>query len=247
MRVHMTLPDYITVSNGILGFAAITYIVDGRYMISSMLLIVCILLDGLDGALARRTGKVHSGGAELDYFADIISFCMAPAILLYSNYYDPGLGRGWESPLNASVMAISTLIVILGILRLGRHMKEGMNDPHFAGIPSPALALVVVLMTALYGTEGVLGYEPVPVIALISVLSCLMYSRIPYPKPRGKIFMTGGALFLALALGGLVLAKNSYPMGTLLLLISTVASLCYIVIGPLVVIKNDGKHGRRSG
>ncbi len=239
MRSYFTLPDYITISNGILGFMALTYIIDGRFWISSILLIICIVLDGIDGALARKMKMEHNLGTDLDYFADIISFCMAPAILLYSNYYDANLGRAWESPLNAVATIVPTLIVIFGILRLGRHLKEGSMHEHFVGLPSPVIALITVLLTSLYGFEGILGYQPKLVLSVLFVLSILLYSKIPYPKIRRGIFFYSGSLFLCITFVGLVLAKISYPIGSLLLAMAVTATFGYIFIGPIMVMIYD--------
>ncbi len=239
MKSYFTMPDYITISNGILGFLAITYIIDGRFWISSTLLIFCIALDGIDGALARKMNMEHGLGADLDYFADIISFCMAPAVLVYSNFYDTGLGRAWESPLNAAATLVPTLIVIFGILRLGRHLKEGMMHDHFVGVPSPAVALLAVLLTSLYGINGILGHQPIPVLSVLFVLSFLLFSKIPFPKIRRGIFLYAGACFLCISFTGLVFAKISYPMGSLLLAMAATASFGYILIGPIMVMIDD--------
>lgn len=243
MRSRLTLPDHITISNGVLGFLAITYMIDGKYWLSSILIIFCVGLDGLDGALARRMKNEHALGSELDYFADILSFCIAPAILLYTNFFDIRMGRAWEYAPNAGATVVSTMIVIFGILRLGRHMSEGMKYTHFVGAPSPSIALVVVLLTSIFGKNGVYGYHPVPVLLVLFVLSLLMYSKIPYPKLRGKIGISGGIAFLVVTLLGLVWTKISYPTGSILLVMAAIASFGYIVVGPMVVVKNDRKNG----
>ncbi len=94
MKTGLTIPDMVTVMNASLGFLSITYIIDGRFWLASILIVLCVALDGIDGALARLMQVDHTLGAYLDFFADMISFCFAPALLLYTIFYDETLGRG---------------------------------------------------------------------------------------------------------------------------------------------------------
>ncbi len=239
-----TIPDYITILNGILGFLAITYIIDDRYFLSSLMIILCIGLDGFDGWLARKLGKEHLLGTYIDTFADTLSFCFAPALLVYSQFYDVELGRAWQSYQNGAATIIPMMLVFFGILRLGRFSRE-THKTYFNGLPTPMVAILVVLLSSLFGSIGLLNHRPLPVLAITFVLGSLLYSNIPYPKLRGNTYIAG-AFLLIISFAGIILAKISYPMGLLLLIIASIICLTYVIIGPLMVLKNDKKNGSSS-
>ncbi len=238
-----SIPDYITLSNGILGFIAITYILDGRPWISSILITICIGLDGLDGWLARRWGEEHLLGTYMDVFADTLSFCFAPALILYYHYYNIELGPVTQSIQNGAAYVVPVMLVFFGILRLGRFSTESGKKENYTGLPTPIVAFVVVTSTALFGRDALLAYRPILALGITFILGSMLYSRVPYPKVRGPFLTLAGSFLLIITLVGLILAKISYPMGAILLLISTVISLGYVITGPLLVLK----HGKENG
>ena len=87
--------DMATLFSASLGFLAITYIIDGSeksYIVAMLILPFCAIIDGMDGALARKFGTKHHYGKYLDSISDSICFGIAPSILVYSLYYN--LDRG---------------------------------------------------------------------------------------------------------------------------------------------------------
>ena len=87
--------DLATLTSATLGFLAITYIIDGTtssYIVALLLLPISAIIDGMDGALARKFGTKHDYGKYLDSISDSICFGIAPSILVYSLYYD--IARG---------------------------------------------------------------------------------------------------------------------------------------------------------
>ena len=87
--------DMATLLSASLGFLAITYIIDGSeksYIVAMLILPLCAIIDGMDGALARKFGTKHHYGKYLDSISDSICFGLAPSILVYSLYYN--LERG---------------------------------------------------------------------------------------------------------------------------------------------------------
>ncbi len=241
-EMRVTPPDLITVLNASLGFFSITYIIDGRFWIASVLIIICISLDGLDGALARYMDVEHELGGHLDFFADIISFCFAPALLLYTTYYDETLGRGWESPQNALATLIPFLIVFLGTFRLVRFADKRSKEKTYSGLPAPALALLVIHITYYLGWGGTGLFLPHHALLSIGVLSILLYAPINYPKIREKKFLVGGSMFLIVILVALLLTRFSKEIGSPILLVTVSILLGYVFISPVIV-----KYHRRNG
>ncbi|OGS42703.1 MAG: CDP-diacylglycerol--serine O-phosphatidyltransferase [Euryarchaeota archaeon RBG_16_62_10] len=196
--------DLFTLANGVLGFIAITYILDDKFIAAAGLVFVSMMMDGLDGYIARRFGSKHSMGQVLDSISDSISFAFAPALLVYAQLSEPG-GASLQ---NGAVLATSVAILATGLFRLARFTAGGYQLPYFVGMPAPAAALVVVLTCLLFGATG--GAEPekyyfaldeVPWLVLGTGLmaSYLMASEIRYPKVHGWMAAAGAvALFLAI-------------------------------------------------
>lgn len=235
----LSYADLITLSNALLGFLAITYIVDGLYRISSILLLICIVLDGADGWVARRLKIDHELGAYLDTFSDMLSFCFAPALLLYSTYYDIGLGRAWEHPINALATIIPSLIVFFGTLRLSRFADLNAEKFEYTGIPTPIVALLIIISTYLFGWGDVFGSRPYIVLISLLLLSFFLYSKIKYPKIRDKKWITSGIIVVLLSLAGFMISNSSKSISAYLLVIPFILGLLYVLIGPLMVNKNE--------
>jgi CDP-diacylglycerol--serine O-phosphatidyltransferase len=192
---RISFGDLFTLANGALGFIAIAFIFDGSYLSATSLLLLSMIMDGLDGFIARKYGSKHSSGQVLDSISDSISFAFAPALLVYAEFHDPTI-----SPLHTEedilVMACAISVMIAGLFRLARFSAGGHSLPHFNGVPAPAAALFILLLCLLFGAED--GSEPsrfyfsfgendALVLTLSLVVAFLMASTIPYPKVRGWI------------------------------------------------------------
>ncbi len=226
--------DYLTVLNGVLGFLAMTYIIDGRPRTAMLLILVAIVVDGADGYVARRLGSKHGKGHYLDSFSDTISFCFAPAFLLYAMFYDSARGSAWGDLQNAVAVVASTLIATFGIVRLARFVERGYKEPHFLGLPTPANAFFLVQVLLLFGTNGFAGEFPYGVMVASIVTSFLMVSAIPYPKIRGWLFYgVGAGLLAALAAVALLLGVAQETLAYALVLVAFSLSIIYIAGGPV--------------
>ncbi len=208
--------DLFTLANGVLGFVAITYILDDKFIAATSLLFLSMLMDGLDGYMARRYGSKHSRGQVLDSISDSISFAFAPALLIYAEFREPGGITG----VNAAVLACAVSVLATGLFRLARFTVGGYQLPHFVGMPAPAAALLLLLLCLLFGaTEGAeperyyftFSQESWVVLSFGFLASFLMASEMPYPKMHGKMAAaTAFALLLAFAptIAGLVIVSD---------------------------------------
>lgn len=233
-KISLTIADYITLSNALLGFLAITYIIDRRFRIASALIVFILGMDGIDGVVARKLNIEHKQGAYLDLFSDTISFCFAPSILLYSNFYEIALGRAWESPVNLLSTAVPMVIVFFGILRLAR-FTEGSSGVSYKGLPTPIIALTIISMTLLFGHGELIGYHPIFAMISIFTASVLMYTEIRYPKIRGKLITILSGLFVLISLLGVILFNYYTLISTIFIGISLIGCIIYILAGPLIV------------
>jgi CDP-diacylglycerol--serine O-phosphatidyltransferase len=124
-----------------------------------------------DGRIARLTGATSSFGEAYDTLADVVSFGMAPAVLAVQW----GL---WERPRLG--LAVAFLFLVAGSIRLARFQAHDMSHHSFEGLPIPAGASAVALMTLL-SPRPVQGEEfPWIVAAFLLCLALLMVSKLPY-------------------------------------------------------------------
>ena len=167
------LPGLFTVANMFCGWACVVYAMRGDYSIAAPLIGFAMVLDTLDGRIARLTGATSDFGEQFDSLADVISFGVAPATLVFAWGLEP-LGRLGS--------AAAFLYVIATAMRLARFNIQGKSgDPrYFVGLPSPPAAGVLVSTVFAYPT-GLTG-PPGAVLALLLVLvpAALMVSRVRY-------------------------------------------------------------------
>src|SRR5467141_5341190 len=138
------LPSLLTTGNLFCGFVAMLLTVDGRYAEATLAIFVAMIMDMLDGRVARLMKATSQFGVEYDSLADIVSFGVAPAFMLYW-FALRDLGRpAWFA---------AFLFVICGALRLARfNVQTGTVDRRFfIGLSTPAAAGVVAASILLLG------------------------------------------------------------------------------------------------
>jgi CDP-diacylglycerol---serine O-phosphatidyltransferase len=168
------LPNLFTTAALFSGFYACTAAINGRYELAAIVIFVAMVLDGLDGRVARLTNTESDFGAEYDSMADMMSFGVAPALLMYT-WSLASLGKlGWFA---AFVHAAG------GALRLARFnaQLETADKRYFQGLPSPSAAGILagfVWVAVEYGFDGeTLRYG---VLGLTITSGLLMVSNVRY-------------------------------------------------------------------
>ena len=178
MRFNQHLPSIFTLINLFLGFIAIINIQNENYVIACYVLLAAGAFDSVDGKIARMLGIPTNFGREIDSLADMISFCLAPALLIYSLYTQNMPGISGE--------VIASAPLIMGAIRLARfNITEDNPINSFIGLPTPINALAIaslVLFMEHVKLENPDYSQPHILLPLILSLSFLMLSRIPYPK-----------------------------------------------------------------
>jgi len=168
------LPSLFTMGNMFCGYACVVYAMRGEYETAAPFIGLAILLDMLDGRIARLTGTASAFGVEFDSLADVISFGMAPAILSFQWGLSP-LGRlGW---------AAGFLFVTAAAMRLARFNIQtgtGGDKRYFVGMPSPAAAAIPAATVYAY-PSGLYDYrEALPALVMVLVPAALMVSTIRF-------------------------------------------------------------------
>lgn len=168
------LPNLITAAGIFAGFFVIIATVDGNYNRAAWFILLAAIFDGLDGKVARLTGTTSKFGVELDSLADVISFGVAPAVLLYDWALRPYGKLGWLA---------AFLFVICGALRLARFNVQvsTVESRRFVGLPIPAAACIVATCVLIFFQLGGTGtVRMVSMVVLVFLLAFLMISNIPY-------------------------------------------------------------------
>jgi CDP-diacylglycerol--serine O-phosphatidyltransferase len=197
------LPSLFTMANMLCGYACIVYAMQGKFGPAALFVGFAMVLDMLDGRIARMTGATSAFGVEFDSLADVVSFGVAPAVLSFAWGLQP-LGRiGW---------AASFLFVAAAAVRLARfNIQSGSQDKrYFVGMPSPPAAGVVAATVFAYPAGFTVPSEAVPVLALVIVPALLMVSTIRFRSFKTLDFHTRRAypVLLAVAAGLALLAAN---------------------------------------
>jgi CDP-diacylglycerol--serine O-phosphatidyltransferase len=203
-------PGMFTMGNLFCGFLSILSSMDGEWRHACQFILLGFFLDGLDGIVARVSRGATRFGVELDSLADLITFGLAPAIMVYS-FRLKDLGKwGW---------VLGFVFVMCGAFRLARYNLGAKTGPRegFEGLPIPAAASLLVSYT-LFSFElwGELKYVRL-LIAMTLVASGLMVSSIPYEdKPTSWRTLKDKIKFLYLLVGVIAvlidMSKTAFPL-----------------------------------
>ena len=167
------LPSLLTTGNLFLGFLSLLFTAQGRFTDAAIAIFVAMVMDLLDGRVARLMKATSQFGVEYDSLADVISFGVAPAFLLYS-FALRDLGRpAWFA---------AFLFVICGALRLARfNVITGSTDKrYFIGLPIPAGAAVACSLVILLQGEELARWMRVGAAVVTYLVSLLMVSTFRY-------------------------------------------------------------------
>jgi CDP-diacylglycerol--serine O-phosphatidyltransferase len=207
------LPNLFTTGALFAGFYAIVSGMNGRYELAAVAIFVAMILDGLDGRVARLTNTQSAFGAEYDSLADMVSFGVAPALVAFS-WALSSLGKfGW---------AASFIYVAGAALRLARFNTqiETADKRYFTGLASPAAAALVAGLVWVCN-EDVVADMSIQLAVLVALVTAsagiLMVTNIPYHSFKGIDFK-GRVPFVMMLLVVLIFGVLSiYPSGLLLL------------------------------
>jgi CDP-diacylglycerol--serine O-phosphatidyltransferase len=162
------IANLVTIMNIIFGTLSLVCTVSGDYKTAALLVLIAVILDGMDGRIARKFDSVSAFGKELDSLSDLVSFGVAPAILIFSQV------------LQAHYHILGGIIilayVVCGALRLARFNIMNVSD-YFLGMPITIAGLLMAVIS-------LLSYALHPMIIMVSVLALagLMISKIKIAK-----------------------------------------------------------------
>jgi len=229
------LPNLFTTSALFSGFFAMVAAVNGDFTTASIAIFIAMVLDGLDGRVARLTNTQSDFGAEYDSLSDMLSFGVAPALVAFIWILQDIGKTGW---------VVAFLYVACAALRLARfNVQIGSVDKKwFIGLPSPsAAALVAASVWTFHSFDAdAFGFKLL-MLFVVGAAGVLMVSNIRYYSFK-DVDLKGPVPFvflLAVVLGFVVISIE--PSVMLLLLFGA-----YVVSGPVLALMRKLKHSSRA-
>jgi CDP-diacylglycerol--serine O-phosphatidyltransferase len=194
------LPNLFTTAAMFAGFYAIVQAMNGQFEYAPIAIFIAMIMDGLDGRVARWTHTESDFGAQYDSLSDMVSFGLAPALVMYE-WALSGLGKlGWLA---------AFLYAAAAALRLARfNIQTGGDSRYFTGLPSPsAAALIAGLVWVLHANYGVPGKEVsfialgFTVFAALSMVNNIHYHSFKHLNVKDRVsFMVVIAVVLIFVL-----------------------------------------------
>lgn len=228
----LTPADIISMMNAGFGFFAILFLLmdtidsSRAFRLSFSCILLALIADGLDGIIARRTKK----GVLGEYFeamADMTSLGIAPAFFIFIYFQNqvlyPSIGHV------IGTIGILILYLCCSIIRLAsfHHLK---TEEHFIGLPASAATILII-------TPSFLELHIIFVQIIMVIVSIMMISHIPYPKPKIQL----NALAAILIMLSAIVEKQVFGIFPIMLLIIIIL---YVIIGPITILK--GKYIKKS-
>ena len=212
-RVRFALVNGCTLASLTLGLLAIFLAMQGQPRLAAVVLIACVLFDGLDGALARKLEVASPFGAQMDSLADMCSFGLAAPVVVYAS-----LAGSVSTPAAAVACA---LVAACAAIRLARFNVSPKDGRFFCGVPTTmvaaVLALAVLIGLPVSGTVQVAG---------VALLAFAMVSSFPYAK-LARLVKLPPWVWVVPVVGGLIDIRLTFAL----------AVVGYLASGPLLWLR----------
>jgi CDP-diacylglycerol--serine O-phosphatidyltransferase len=240
-RAVYLIPNLLTTGNLFSGLFSILSVFNANYLSAAIAVMVAIVFDMLDGKSARWTKTTSQFGVEYDSLADLVSFGVAPGLLIYS----------WAlSTHGMSGAAVMFAFVACGALRLARYnvMAASAESKYFTGLPIPASASVIATLVIFDHHIVRMGTEIKPMLILIMTLALafLMVSTIKYRSFKDVKFRGGNFNYLVWAVLAIMLLV-AWPQVMLFVLFAGYALSGPIERGILLLFKPLRKRPATGG
>ena len=220
------LPNLLTTASLFSGFFSIVSAINGNFIASGMALFAAQMLDGLDGRVARLTNSQSLFGAQYDSLCDVISFGLAPAIIVFLWGLDSLGQTGW---------VFSFFFVAAAALRLARfNTFIGSEDTYFKGLPSPVASAMVVYFVWAMSSFGIQGDEVSRILVIFTAIltglvSLLMVVNLPYYSFK-EIELKKRVPFFSILFVVFIFALISIDPPIIL----AICAFAYIISGPIL-------------
>lgn len=227
------LPNLMTTGNIFCGFFAIIKTINGNFLHAAYAIVAAAIFDQLDGRLARLTRSTSKFGAEYDSLCDLVSFGIAPAVLLFQWALSPFGRLGWVA---------CFLFVACGALRLARFNVQAnvVEKNYFQGLPIPMAAGIVASSVLAFDDLGLDPKASVLLLTMTILLAFVMVSNFRYRSFKDLDLKERLPFRYLIAGVGVIVIVSLWPEVMLFALF-----LGYAVLGAVFGIFRLGKNYRR--
>ncbi|PWC56962.1 phosphatidylcholine/phosphatidylserine synthase [Azospirillum sp. TSO22-1] len=227
LSINHLLPNVLTVLALCAGLTAIRFAIDGQWRPAVVSVVTAAILDALDGRIARLLNGQSKFGAELDSLSDVVSFGVAPAIMMYLWALGSAGSFGWIAALAYAVCMALRLARFNS--RLGAPDLPPWAFNYFTGVPAPAGAgLVLLPMVAGFEVDPALVSHPVLVVPWTLAMALLLVSTLPTFSGKGMRVPTDYVVPALVGVGLLAAFLVAQPWWTLILL-----GIAYVALIPV--------------
>ena len=237
-KLTFFLPNVFTGFNLACGFASLILSLNGNFFNASVLLVLGGVCDLVDGKIARIMGLESSFGEQFDSMSDLVTFGLAPAILIY-NFSLTSFGR-----LGGVVAFLYVLCAALRLARFNANIEK-VSSNFFQGLPSPGAAMAIVGYVFLSDILPSLKEMPIITLFYTVVYSVLMISNLPFCSFKDSDWIRRhkkGVLVLIFLLLAMLFSYYRFMIATLMALYILGSMVYYLrhkgELGELFVWKN---------
>ncbi|HUX97454.1 MAG TPA: CDP-diacylglycerol--serine O-phosphatidyltransferase [Bacteroidales bacterium] len=237
MKKHV--PNFITSLNLVSGFIAVILAAEGRIVSASWFIVAAMIFDFLDGFSARILKAYSDIGKELDSLADIVSFGIAPAVIIFRLLTDafssmPMKQIYLSEHRDLFLIIIASIMPVCAALRLAIFNTDSSQSKNFKGLPTPASAIAVisVVIASHYSESGLFDFfvaSPAMLILFTIALSLLMVSRLDlFSLKVNDLKLKGNEgrylMILLIAISFLIMGINAAALIIPIYIISSIAA-----------------------
>jgi CDP-diacylglycerol--serine O-phosphatidyltransferase len=240
LSIGKLVPSTLTLLALCCGVTAIRFGLADEWATAVTFVIGAMILDMLDGRAARLLGADSRFGAQLDSLADLVSFGVAPSIIMYMWSLKTMGNAGWIAAL---------IFCACGAIRLARFNVESVRDegatkgnPYFTGLPTPAAACMMLLPLLIsFQWDGALVREPWVSGIVIAITSILMVSRLPTPSIKYMKLQRQHRALAAVSFAVLAGLLIAWPWATM-----TIGLLIYVASIPFAIYAHHPRYAART-
>ena len=229
LSLSKLVPSFITLLALASGITAIRFAMNGDWTSAVAFIIASMIFDMLDGRAARMLGADSRFGAQLDSLADLVSFGVAPALILYMWSLNQIGDRGWI----AALVFCAASAVRLARFNVENARDEGAtkSNPYFTGMPTPAAACMVLLpLLVSFQWNADFITQPWISVIFIAITSVLMVSRLPTPSIKYMKLQRQHRVLAGIVFAALAAALIAWPWATM-----TVGLIIYVASIPFAI------------
>ena len=231
------LPNLLTTTNMFFGFMSIIFAIRGEYIFGSYAIVAAAIFDLLDGRVARLTDTTSAFGAQYDSLSDMVSFAMAPALIMYLWALQPFGRIGWLA---------CFAFVACGALRLARfNVQVAQERTYFHGLPIPMAAGIVASSVLCFKDLELEASRNVLLLLMTFMLGITMVSSFRY-KSFKDINLKRKQPFTYLVVGVLIIISVALKPEVMLFALFFSYALMGVIMGVFHKTNNKRKNRKKQ-